>query len=281
MRLGVSAAFAHKDPENWAEQMREIGAGTVVFPLNFRAEEEKIEAYVQSARRAGLTIAEVGIWKNTLAADPAERMEAREYAVGQLRLADRIGARCCVNVAGTAYGPVWDGGYRGNFSREAWDETVRMIRDIIDEAAPVRTKFCIEPMPWMIPTGPEEYLRLLEEVDRPQFGVHMDLVNMVNCPQRYFFLEDFMETCFEKLHGRIVSCHLKDIVLLEDLTFQLRETACGSGIIPLERYAELASREDADMPMIIEHLQTEEEYRASMHYVRERLDGAHGIAYDK
>ncbi|MDC7292327.1 MULTISPECIES: hypothetical protein [unclassified Butyrivibrio] len=32
-------------------------------------------------------------------------------SVLQLRLADFVGARCCVNVAG-AFGPIWDGAYK-------------------------------------------------------------------------------------------------------------------------------------------------------------------------
>ncbi len=79
---------------------------------------------------------------------------------------------------------------------------VDSIQHIIDEANPVNTKFSIEPMPWMIPTGPDEYLRLIGDVDREAFGVHMDLINMVNCPQRYFFAEEFMEECFFEAEGK-------------------------------------------------------------------------------
>ena len=39
-------------------------------------------------------------------------------SVKQLQLADFLGARCAVNVAG-AFGPHWDGGYKENFSDEA------------------------------------------------------------------------------------------------------------------------------------------------------------------
>lgn len=39
----------------------------------------------------------------------------------------------------------------------------------------------------------------------------------------------------------------------------------------MERYAALASAEDPQMPMIIEHLHTDAEYLASIRYVQERL----------
>jgi len=188
-------------------------------------------------------------------------------------MADRIGALCCVNIVGTPHGPIWDGAYAGNFSKETWDMAVESIRHIIDAAAPKHTKFAIETMPWMYPSSPEEYVKLLEEVDREAFGVHIDIVNMINCPQRYFFAEDFMEACFEKLAGKILSCHLKDVLLLRPYTFQLKESACGEGTLNLEKYAELASRENPRMPMIIEHLDSDEAYLQSISYVKTRLAG--------
>lgn len=271
MILGLSSSLTYRSPKEWARKHRELGCGAVVFPADCNAPEAEIEAFREAAEQEGLVIAEVGIWKNALAADPEERARAVDYSVRQLQMADRIGARCCVNVAGTPNGPVWDGAYPGNFSPETWDMTVASIQNIIDQAAPRHTKFSVEPMPWMVPTGPDEYQRLLRDVDRDAFGVHLDLVNMINCPQRYFFADEFMEECFAKLHGRIVSCHLKDIQLLQPLTFQLKETACGAGSLHLEKYAQLASREDEGMPMIIEHLHAEEEYLQSLRYVQKRL----------
>ena len=148
---------------------------------------------------------------------------------------------------------------------------VSMIQQIIDTAQPTHTKFCIESMPWMIPSSPDEYLRLIEDVDREMFGTHLDVVNMITTPRRYFFNDEFLMECFEKLHGTIVSCHLKDIRLKPEYTFQLQECACGEGSLNLELYAQLANAENPHMPMIIEHLTTDEEYIASVKYVRERL----------
>lgn len=271
MLLGVSTSFEHTSPKDWADKMLEIGGKAVVFPVNYLADEEVIQGYADAAKEAGLTIAEVGVWKNTLSADPKERAQAQEYAIGQLKLADRIGANCCVNICGTDAGPKWDGGYRGNYRKETWDEIVRMIQYIIDEANPQHTKYSIEPMPWMVPSGPDEYLKLIKDVNRPQFGVHMDLINMINCPERYFFMDEFMEECFTKLKGHICSCHLKDIILREEFTFQLRETFCGDGAFNIELYTKLATAENPNMPMLIEHLHTDEEYRNSMCYVQNRL----------
>lgn len=267
MELGISSPLSHRTPEEWAAKHKALGLRTVVFPLSCLDGEERIAAYRAAAAHAGLSVAEVGVWRNTLAAEPQERKRHIDYAIGQLRLAEALGAACCVNVVGTPYGPRWDGGYRGNFSEELRTEAVRMIRTIIDAVRPRHTKFCIETMPWMIPGSPDEYLRLLEEVDRPEFGVHLDVVNMITSPRRYFFNDEFLEECFDKLRGRICSCHLKDIRLKPEYTFQLEECACGEGTLDISRYLRLADAENPRMPVIIEHLDSDEAYIASVGYV--------------
>lgn len=268
MYLGISSSLSHSSPAEWAEKHKSLGLKSVVFPVDYLAGEEVIQAYCDAAAEAGLTIAEVGVWRNTLAADLAERKKWIDYAIGQLRMADRIGAICCVNVVGTPYGPRWDGGYRNNFGPELWGMAVAMIQHIIDTAQPLHTKFCIESMPWMIPSSPDEYLRLIRDVNRQQFGTHLDIVNMITSPDRYFFNDRFLEECFTKLKGTICSCHLKDIRLREEYTFQLEECACGEGTLDIGLYIRLANAENPCMPMIIEHLSTDAEYEASVRKVK-------------
>lgn len=274
MRIGLSSSLKHETPKQWAEQMKALGCGSVVFPVDYTAPENLIADYVDAANANDLIIAEVGIWKNVFAIDPKERAEARERAIGQLRLADQIGAKCCVNIAGTYGGPIWDGGYKENYSKECWDLTVEYIQNLIDEVKPTRTEYSVEPMPWMYPTSPDECLKMLAAVDRESFGIHLDVVNMINTPERYFFSDDFLQECFDKLGKLVCSCHLKDIRLRNELTFQLEETYCGNGTLNIEKYISLMNQYNPDMPVIIEHLNTDEEYRKSLQYVTERLKKA-------
>lgn len=271
MRLGVSTSFTHENGKEWAQKHKALGLGSVVFPLDYTASNEKIEEYVLAAKEADLVIAEVGVWKNVIAKDPKEREEAINYAIGQLALADRIGARCCVNIVGAAAGSRWDGGVKENYSEATWKRIVSSIQQIVDAVKPKKTKYTIEPMPWMVPSSPEEYIRLLKDIDRKEVGVHLDLVNMIHCPERFFFQEAFMEKCFSLLGEKICSCHLKDIRLKEEYTFQLEEVACGEGSLNVERYVKLAHSQDNEMPMIIEHLQNDQQYIEVLKYVQQRL----------
>ena len=263
MRLGISTSLFGLNPHEWAEKLSALGCRSAVFPVDCNAPGDLIDAYVSEALAHDILIAEVGIWRNAISLNPQEAAQNLDYSIRQLALVERVGARCCVNVAGSR-GARWDGGYRENFSKETYDLTVKMIQTVIDAVKPSKTYFSIESMPWMIPTGPEEYLKLIKAVNRDRFAVHLDIINMINCPQRYFFSDDFLDHCFELLGEKIVSCHLKDIRLLDEYTFRLEECACGDGTFNISKYISLASSFDADMPMIIEHLVTDEEYLASI-----------------
>ncbi|MDO5156905.1 MAG: TIM barrel protein [Eubacteriales bacterium] len=271
MILGLSSSLTYRSPQDWARKHKALGCDAVVFPIDSNAPQNQIDDFYQAAKEEKLTIAEVGVWKNTLAADVTERNKNIHYAINQLKMADYIGANCCVNIIGTPHGPIWDGAYAGNYSEQTYRMAVQMIQYIIDEAAPQKTKYTIETMPWMIPSSPDEYVQLIKDVNRDAFGVHLDFINMINCPKRYFFPQDFMKECFDKLKNRIVSCHLKDVLLKNEYTFQLKECACGQGTMPLELYAELATKERKNMPMIIEHLDSDEAYLESLSYVKNRL----------
>ena len=271
MILGLSTSLNMDSPQGWAKAHVAAGCKAVVFPLNCNDDKDMIAAYAKAAEDNGLVIAEVGVWKNTLAADEAEKEKAIQYAIGQLKMADEIGAKCCVNIIGTPHGPIWDGAYAKNFSKETWDDAIKMVQRIIDEAKPKRTKYSIETMPWMYPSSPDEYVRMIDGVNREAFGVHLDFINMINSADRYFFSDDFMDDCFAKLGDKIISCHLKDVMLRPEYTFQLKECACGEGSINLKKYAELASNVNVNMPMIIEHLASDEAYLESMKYTSELL----------
>ena len=274
MRLGTSSPLSYTSAEDWAEKQAELGCAAVVFPVQSNESLERIDEYKKAAEARGLMIAEVGIWRNALAKDEAERRKNLDYCIEQLRLADYLGARCAVNVAG-AFGERWDGGYRENFTDEAWKKTVSMIREIIDTANVHNTYLTIEPMPWMIPTGPKDYLRLIDMVDRDRFAVHLDAVNMINSAERYFGMEEFIDECAELLEDRIRSCHIKDIHLKGEYSFQLEECAPGMGEFPLRYYAEALDRLDSDMPVILEHLDSDEDYLKYLGYLKAQLKGTY------
>ena len=270
MKLGLSGALEHNNAQEWAKKHYDLGCRAINFPLDYTDKDEIIQDYVAQAKEYGLVIAEVGAWCNPLDKDAAKRAEAMHRCKEQLRLADRIGAICCVNISGSK-GDKWDAAHKDNFTCETWAEMVASIQEIIDDVNPQQACYSIEPMPWMYPMGPDEYLQLIKDVNRDKFKVHMDIFNWITTPSRYFANEEFMEECFAKLGSYIVSCHLKDVHMAEEMTIKFEEVACGDGEISLEKYVELANQVTMDMPMIIEHLHSDEEYLESLKYIKKRI----------
>lgn len=247
-----------------------MGLEAINFPLTCEDNDTLIDEYFKEAKKNKLEIAEVGVWRNTLDLNEDARREAIAYTIGQLELADRIGSRCCVNILG-ARGARWDGAYKENFSKETWNLGVKTIQEIIDAVKPQNTYFTIESMPWMFPTGPDEYLQMLEDVDRDRFAVHMDVFNWITTPRRYFFHEEFICECFEKLGKDIKSCHLKDVRMEDDYTLFFREINAGNGGINIKHLIETALSYDQNMSFIIEHLDSEEEYLKSVSYIKDLM----------
>ena len=139
------------------------------------SENAEIDAFAQAAERHGLVIAEVGVWNNLLDADPRRQRENMEYAIGQLRLADRVGARCTINISGSRNPVHWDGPDARNLTEKTFDTIVDVTQQIIDTAKPRQAFYTVEPMPWLVPYDIPSQSRLIERVNRSRFVVHVDM----------------------------------------------------------------------------------------------------------
>lgn len=267
MRLGAPIYERFSDPESWVKAVQVAGYRAAYCPVDVNASAETVRAYAEAARDADIIIAEVGAWSNPLSPEDSIRREALEKCKKALQLAERIGARCCVNIAGSR-GERWDGPAAADLTVDTFDMIVQTVREIIDAVQPTRTYYTLEPMPWMYPDSPDSYLELLHAVERPQFGVHLDPVNMINSPARYYHNDAFLRECFAKLGKYIRSCHAKDTLLQPRLTTHLDEVRPGAGVLDYRVYLREAHRADPDMPVLVEHLSNEEEYRLAVQYIR-------------
>jgi sugar phosphate isomerase/epimerase len=98
MRLG-GPVFAKTDsPESWAKTVSSTGYKAAYCPIGPEADNDVVVAYAAAARKADIVIAKVGAWSNPISPDAAMAQAALEKCKASLALADRIGARCCVNI---------------------------------------------------------------------------------------------------------------------------------------------------------------------------------------
>ena len=268
MRIGGSVMKPYHSPKEWLALVNELQYSTVTFPVHWSAPKAVRQEYLSCIRDHDLVIGEVGVWKNLLSPDEAQRNAALSESFRCLELAEEVGANCCVNICGTP-AELWDGYHPLNYARETYEKIVEISRKIIDTVQPEKTAYTLEPMPWMCPRSPEEYLQLIRDVDRHAFQVHLDYCNMISSMDRYAHAEAFIESCFALLAPHIRCIHAKD-VLIDDhvLPLCIREVPPGAGSIPWARVLQLSQQLGDDIPVFVEHLPDHESYLAAIAFVR-------------
>lgn len=267
MRLGGPTFARYENPGQWIQAVAAKLYRAAYCPVGPEAPDAAVADYARAAQRAGIVIAEAGAWSNPISTDPAVASAARDKCKAMLALAERIGARCCVNIVGSR-GAKWDGPDERDLTEETFELIVQVTREIIDAVAPRRTFYTLEPMPWMYPDSADSYERLDRAIDRPAFGVHFDPVNMVCSPQRYFANAELVRDFVARLGPKIKSVHLKDIQLQPNLTTHLDEVRPGLGRMCYRTLLTELSKLPADLPVMLEHLPNEQEYDQAAQFVR-------------
>lgn len=266
LRLGGPTFEKYDNPDSWIQVLKKLGYRAAYCPVGAEAADDVVKAYADAAKKADIIIAEVGAWSNPISPDEKTRKDALEKCRRQLALADRIGANCCVNISGSR-SERWDGPSEGNFTEETFDMIVETTRGIIDDVKPTRTYFTLETMPWAYPDSPDSYLRLLKAIDRRRFAVHLDPVNIVCSPQRYFSSGRLIRECFRKLGPYIKSCHAKDILLQRKLTTHLDEVRPGLGGLDYAAFLKELGK-IPETPLMLEHLPNAKEYELAANHIR-------------
>jgi len=268
MRLGGKVFEKTTDPGTWVAAMKKLAYRAAYCPIGVEADEQTIKAYAEAAAQADIVIAEVGAWSNPISADQTARQKDVEKNIRCLELAERIGARCCVNISGSR-GPQWNGPHADNVKHETFDLIVQTLRQIIDAVKPTRTSYTLEMMGWGLPDSAETYLDLLEAVNRRGFGVHLDPINIINSPRRYYENKRLLESTIRALGPHIRSCHAKDVTLSGKHLVHLDECRPGTGALDFATYLRELARLEPNLPLMLEHLPNAEEYDKAAAYIRE------------
>ena len=268
VRLGGPVFEKCNSPEEWVTALKKLGYRAAYCPVAPGTDSALIKAYQQAAAKNDIVVAEVGAWSNPISPDQETAKKAIQKCVDSLALADEIGASCCVNVSGSRNPKQWAGPHKDNLTDATFDLIVETTRKIIDAVKPKHTYFTLECMPWAYPDSADSYMKLIKAIDRKQFGVHLDPMNLITSPQIYYRNGEMIRECFRKLGLQIRSCHAKDIVLREDNYMpQLDEIVAGKGNLDYRVFlTELAKLKD--VPLMMEHLNTAEEYAQAAEYIR-------------
>lgn len=280
MRLGGPVFTDHSDPEGFALAHKAKGYSAALCPDGLMAgEERKIREYKESLRKHNIVPAEVGAWCNMLDKDPAESKKNIDFVIERLTLADELEANVCVNIMGSWCAEFWYGPAKANWGEEFFDYAVEVSRKIIDAVKPGRTKMTFEIMPFSFLDGAAEYLRFLWALDRPKYAaVHFDPINCINSPRVYFENKSFLAQEFALLGPNTYSMHLKDLAIrYEPPSVMFDEVPIGTGGINYVALLKEIGKLPVDMPCMLEHLGTEEEYDKAAEAVR-RFAAEAGVA---
>jgi sugar phosphate isomerase/epimerase len=267
LRLGGPSFASTKDPEELALAHRKLGYRAAYCPDLPLDDSARIRSFADAFAKHDVVIAEVGRWVNLLESDPEKRRKNLQTVTDGLALAEAIGARCCVDIAGSFNPTSWFGPHPENLSRKHFDASVENARKIIDAVKPTRTTFCYEVMGWSWPDSADHYLEMIKAVDRKTFSVHLDPCNLVNSPEKFYNNTALLNDCFDKLGPWIASCHAKDLTWDVEMNIHFREVAPGKGALDYATYLRRLSQLPQNAPLMLEHLPTAEEYSAARDHV--------------
>ena len=273
----VGGQFGYReedDPAVLAQAHKRFGYTAAFCPDAKPGDTARVDAIRKAFAEAGVLIAEVGAWRNMMTPDPAARKSNVEYVTSQLALAEELGVKCCVDIAGSFDGSTLSGPHPKNLSKEFFDGTVENARKIVDAVKPRTAKFSIEMKGWDIPDGPDSYLELIRAIDRSTFGVHIDICNIINSPTRYYNNTALIHETFQKLGRWVLSCHAKDLKWEVQVNVNFVEVPPGQGGIPgqpgtgVDYRAYIAEVAKAGCPLMLEHFTTNEQFQQGAQYIR-------------
>lgn len=276
MRLGGPIFSQAKDVGDLVKLHQRLGYSAAY--CKYIADPYERDEYKSAFRDADIVLAELGAFCLNIS-DPhlGRREENIQEIIKRLQQAEEMGARCCVMHGGSYSNQGCVQGHLKNFSEENVEHNVRVIQRILDEVQPSRTKLVLETESYVLPDSPDLYLRILKEVNRPGFAVHLDPANLMVSPRHVYGSGDFIHQCFALLGEYIVSCHAKDTNLINHATVQITETFVGNGTLDYDAYLTELNKLEQEPPLMIEHL-TEQQLPLALRYVYEKANHL-GLAF--
>jgi sugar phosphate isomerase/epimerase len=268
IRLGGPIFLQSEDPEELAREYRKLGYSAANCPKATAEDKDRVGAIRKAFAAQDVIIAEVGAWVNMLEPDSQKRQANLKYVTDRLALAEAVGARCCVDIAGSYHPTVWYGLHPRNYTKDAFDATVENCRKVIDATKPTRTKFSIEMQVGLQPHGLDGYLQLIKAVDRKPFGVHLDVCNGIDSPEKFYGNAAFIRECFSKLGPWVLSCHAKDLAWVPDgYNLHFAEVIPGRGEMDYRAYLAELAKMPVETPLLLEHLKGADQYEEGKRHI--------------
>lgn len=266
-----SANLAIYDEDRIAALHRQKGFRAAYAPCVPMDDTARIRRVTKAFADQDVTLAEVGFWENILDQDPSARKRARTQAMERFAAADEMGVRCFITTTGAqVYGSVNDNVTEDeNIPDADLQAAADFANEVLIAVKPRRCVFTYEMFPLTALDSVSQMEKLLKAVDRPGFGVHLDLTNLYSSARAFFYRRQILNQCVQSFGDRIVSCHVKDMVLRPGLSVMLEERMIGRGHVDIGAYIRAMHEINPNMPVMLEHMNTQSEYDEAAQAIQE------------
>jgi len=116
-------------------------------------------------------------------------------------------------------------------------------------------------------------------VDRKTFGVHLDVCNGIDSPEKFYNNGAHIQECFRKLGPWVLSCHAKDLAWVPDgYNVHFAEVIPGRGEMDYRAYLGELAKMPVETPLLLEHLKGAEQYEEGKRHIL-KVGGDLGLTF--
>lgn len=281
--LGMANGDIPSDPEGFsvglAKSWRARGLACVAVGFSRPAADISVQL-MRDVRTMlsdeGIHAAEfAGVNANLVHPDPAVREQAVERVRAAVGPASALGALCINSGPGSCSDSWRMSFYRpdtGNFTSQAEDravDTLIRIAQVIDDTDLV---YAVECHQLTTMRSAAIIRRVLDRVDHPQIRANFDPINLLDSAYAAFTNTERIPEMIDTVGPRYAhTCHVKDVVVTDEMPFESHEAPPGQGLVRIETIFEAAQLLPGERPidLIVEHLDPANA-EASVELVRQR-----------
>jgi len=235
MRLGIRGHDLGKDtPVNFAKSVVDAKLESIqlVLPkaIDFPSEvppilnDDLTTAVKHALVEHGVKVAMMGAYFNPIHSDKELVAKTVENFKNHLKKAKFFGTDYVGTETGSYNDDQWTW-HENNDSEEAFQEVLRVFRELLPVAAEAGTFLTIEPAYHHVISTPARLKRLVDELDSPHVRVIFDLFNLLhkgNTDEQRVLVDEMVEN----FNDKIVIVHAKDFILADG---ELVQVAPGKG----------------------------------------------------
>ena len=188
----------------------------------------------------------------------------QKHVIEAAHAAEEMDLEFILTHAGSMY-PQRDTPHPLNWSKEAWQKSVKALQNIIKATEGSKINIAIEPVNTESINSPWAFKRLKEDVGSERLMCGLDITNCVYAGVA-FRMTELLNAAFEVLKGDIAYVHAKDFVwdgMLPGLSWAIQ----GTGLMDYETFLVQLSRIE-NPKMYVEFLPTPEDYQQAQRNIR-------------